>query len=462
MTLGAPCIFTGKKQNMTPKGIPVYEALVDGEGTGMFKISLVDRPAVESDFIALAAQARALSYRVEDEERRLVRGVVMRADFPIYRRNEDGSEYYIVYRADTIREMAEKYLLESRQNAVNLQHEDGTDTDGVHMVQWFVKDTAAGMAPEGFDGIADGSLFAEFHVTDDEIWDAVKEGTYKGFSLEGVFELRPEGVTLSAQARARDEITELYANIEDMGRLSRIKDALRKVLQELGSVSTDRGTLLWDGEEDLRAGYEVYVESDGERTPAPDGDYRTEDGKVIRVADGKVEEITDNAAEVAASAQDTAPEPAKTPAQLVAEMLSKSYDEKQSLILNAVRRSLGTSDCFLLECGDDYAIAASLDENFDLKYTRYSIAWEGDTPVAGEGQRVRPAYIPYDMEVTFEAVQSERDSLRAELEQVRTELEALRKQPLANPAHEEVQASSEPQKTGIKSLDRLARYMAAK
>ena len=204
MTLCAPCIFTGKKQNMTPKGIPVYEALVDGEGTGMFKISLVDRPAVESDFIALAAQARALSYRVEDEERRLVRGVVMRADFPIYRRNEDGSEYYIVYRADTIREMAEKYLLESRQNAVNLQHEDGTDTDGVHMVQWFVKDTAAGMAPEGFDGIADGSLFAEFHVTDDEIWDAVKEGTYKGFSLEGVFELRPEGVTLSAQARARE------------------------------------------------------------------------------------------------------------------------------------------------------------------------------------------------------------------------------------------------------------------
>lgn len=447
---------------MTPKGIPVYEALVDGEGTGMFKISLVDRPAVESDFIALAAQARALSYRVEDEERRLVRGVVMRADFPIYRRNEDGIEYYIVYRADTIREMAEKYLLESRQNSVNLQHEDGTDTDGVHMVQWFVKDTAAGMAPEGFDGIADGSLFAEFHVTDDGIWDAVKEGTYKGFSLEGVFELRPEGVTLSAQERVRGEIAELYSQIEDMGRLSRIKDALRKVLQELGSVTTDRGTLLWDGEEDLRAGYEVYVESDGERTPAPDGDYRTEDGKVIRVADGKVEEITDNAAEVEASAHDSAPAPEKTPAQLVAEMFSKSYDERQSLILNAVRRSLGTSDCFLLECADDYAIAASLDENFDLKYTRYSIAWEGDTPVAGEGQRVRAAYIPYDMEVTFEAVQSERDSLRAELEQVRAELEELRKQPLANPAHEEVQASAGAQPTGIKGLDRLARYMAAK
>lgn len=447
---------------MALNAIPVYEARVNGEDTGMFKISLVDRPAVESDFIALAAQAQALSYRVEDEEKRLVRGVVMRADFPIYRRNDDGYEYYVVYRADTIREMAEKYLLESRQNAVNLQHEDGTDTDGVHMVQWFVKDSSAGIAPEGFDGIADGSLFAEFHVTDDAIWDAVKEGTYKGFSLEGVFELQPEGVSLSAQERVRGEIAGLYSNIEDMGRLKRIKDALAKVLQELGSVTTDRGTLLWDGEEDLRAGYEVYVEGEEGRTAAPDGDYRTEDGKVIRVADGKVEKITDDAAEVEASSQEAALAPEKTPAQLVAEMLSKSYDEKRSLIYDAIRHRSGTTDFYLLDCGDDFAVTLGWDADWNESYFRYAITWEGDTPTAGEGQKVRPAYIPYDMEVTFEGMQSERDTLRAELEQVRAELAELRRQPLGKPAHEEVQASSEPQKTGIKSLDRLARYMAAK
>ena len=166
--------MTEKQKEMAePKGIPVYEARIDGEGTGMTKISLVDSPAVMSDFIALAAERRELAYRVEDEERRLVRGVVMRADFPIYRRDERLGEYYIVYRADTIREMAEKYLGESRQNAVNLQHEEGSDVTGVRMVQWFIKDSAAGVAPEGFDGVADGSLFAEFHVLDDGVWAAV-------------------------------------------------------------------------------------------------------------------------------------------------------------------------------------------------------------------------------------------------------------------------------------------------
>ena len=71
-------------------------------------------------------------------------------------------------------------------------HVDGSEVEGVEMVQFFIKDTARGVSPEGFDGIADGSLFAEFHVTNDEVWARVKDGTFKGFSLEGVFDLEPE------------------------------------------------------------------------------------------------------------------------------------------------------------------------------------------------------------------------------------------------------------------------------
>ena len=36
------------------------------------------------------------------------------------------------------------------------------------------------------------ALFAEFHVLNDEVWAKVKDGTYRGFSLEGAFELVPE------------------------------------------------------------------------------------------------------------------------------------------------------------------------------------------------------------------------------------------------------------------------------
>ena len=86
---------------VTIDNIPVFQALVDDEGTGMLRISLVDSPAVMSDFLAFREEKIPVMYRVQDEEKRLVRGVVMRADFPIYRRDARAGGYYIIYKADT-------------------------------------------------------------------------------------------------------------------------------------------------------------------------------------------------------------------------------------------------------------------------------------------------------------------------------------------------------------------------
>lgn len=284
---------------VTIGGIPVYNAVITDDETGMLKISLVDDPAVMSNFQAFDATRRPMLYAVQDEEKRLVRGCIMRADFPIYRRESGMGEFYIIYKADTIRKMAEKYLAESRQNILNAMHQ-GEDLPDIYMVQYFIK--GDGIRVDGFDECADGSLFGEFHVTNDEVWAEIKAGTYKGFSLEGVFDLVPE--------QDRDEIQEIvdvldgkfkkFLNQKDMAKLKRLKEILAAKLQEkFGNVTTDKGVLSWDGNEDLKAGDSVYVvDSEGNRTPAEDGDYKTEDNKVIVVVDGKVSEIKDAEAEV--------------------------------------------------------------------------------------------------------------------------------------------------------------------
>lgn len=197
---------------VTIGGLPVFDALISDEDTGMLKISLVDEPAVMTDFLAFDAIRRMQMYSVADEERRLVYGVVMRADFPIYRRDERMGEYYIVYKPETIRQMAEKYLADGFQNRVNVQHSE--DVDGVRMVQYFIKDTARGVNPESFPDIADGSLFAEFHVVNDEVWDAVKAGTYKGFSLEGVFDFVPETDKEAARELAKETVDEFAMQVK--------------------------------------------------------------------------------------------------------------------------------------------------------------------------------------------------------------------------------------------------------
>ena len=521
---------------VTIGGIPVYNAIITDGDTGMFKISLVDDPAVMSNFQAFDANRKQVMYAIQDEEKRLVRGCIMRADFPIYRRDDNMGEYYIIYKADTIRQMAEKYLLEGRQNDVNLMHQEGSDVDGVQMVQYFIK--GDGVSVEGFDDIADGSLFGEFHIVNDEIWEQIKAGTYRGFSLEGVFDLVPE--------TDRDEVKDIVDILEgafrrifktksnNMSKLSKFKASLAKMLQEFGNVTTDKGILAWDGDDDLKAGDVVFIEdadgnrtaaedgdykttdnkvivvvdgkvseikdpeaevesdfiqtdkgklewdnededlkagdevftedADGNRIPAPDGDYTTEDGKVIRVKDGKVEEIVDDAAEVAS--QDLK---ARRKARFakIRQAFEESYQEKEDAIRAAIYEARNADEYWwLYEAGNDYAVIAAWDEEtFTEKYFRYTITWNEDgTAKASDPVEVKLMFVPLDFVSPFEKGEGEDEevaAMKAENAALKAEVARMKRLSAARPAHDEVK-EVKMTKTGIKGLDRLAKIVSAK
>lgn len=175
----------------TINGKPLYEINVDSEDAGMFCISLVDDPATESMFLAFRNEENEpMTFSVQDEEKRMVRGVVMLADTPIIRRDKAGNEYYVTYSKDTLRVMAERYLKNGFQNNVDTMHNFQLE-EGVYMQEFFFKDVANGVNPKGFESVNDGSLFALFHIENDDIWNAVKNKTFKGFSLAGAFALDP-------------------------------------------------------------------------------------------------------------------------------------------------------------------------------------------------------------------------------------------------------------------------------
>lgn len=195
----------------TINNIPVYKALVKDEDEGMFVVSLVDFPAIERDFVAFDKQ-EPICLAIQDAEEQKVLGPVMIPDFPIYRRNKDGFEYYIVYEAETIKAMAEKFFAERRVNDVDTQHNFELE-DGVVLTQAFFKDTEKGINPQGFEDLPNGTLFFEYHITDQELWNRVVSGELKGFSLAGVFDIEPQ-----AEAEALSvlgEIDELITKIEN-------------------------------------------------------------------------------------------------------------------------------------------------------------------------------------------------------------------------------------------------------
>ena len=269
--------------------IPVFEARIEADDSGIYKVSLVDFPAVESDFVYFDKQAEILKLAITNEEQRLVTGVIMRADFPIYRCSKDMGEYYIVYSKDTIKIMAEKMMADNTFNNINLQHEDGTDVEGINLVEIFIKDTDKGIDPKGFEYVENGSLFATYKVNVDSIWEQIKAGGFRGFSLEGLFDLIPTNVAMTKQEKNKN------TNI--------MKQMLKKLVKsflKFGSTTTTDGIeLYWMGAGELAVGDEVYT---GEDTVAEDGEYALANSNtVIVVKNGIVEEIR----ELERSADDT-------------------------------------------------------------------------------------------------------------------------------------------------------------
>lgn len=163
--------------------LPIYN-IVLGDAEGIKVMSLVDYPAVETNFLAFDKQ-QEMKFAVNEEEH-IVFGCALRADFPIYRFDRNG-EYYVVFNKEVIKELYEKFLTENLMNNVNLNHDK--NTSGVYLIQSFIKDTDKGINPKGFEDCADGSWFCAYKVTNDEVWNGVKQGKFNGFSVEMICDL---------------------------------------------------------------------------------------------------------------------------------------------------------------------------------------------------------------------------------------------------------------------------------
>lgn len=424
----------------TIKGRPVFVAGMDTDTCGMLKVSLVDYPAVEKNFLAFDKQEKVELYSVQDEDKQIVFGVLMRANYPIFRKDKELGEYFIIYKPEVIRAMAEKYLKEGRSSDVNTMHGEDSDVKDVDMVQLFIKDSANGMNPAGFEEIEDGSLFAEYHVNNPDVWASIKEGTYKGFSIETLNTIEEESAVISTE-KIQDVIDWLNSfSSNNMNVKNQIKAKLAAMLGKFGNVTTDKATLSWDGDGELEAGMVVYIlDEDGNRNKPEDGDYTTEDGKVIAVADGIVTEIRDAEAEVAPEEEN------EMKAEHMARVakFEETYEDKERRMAEAIAAKLGEGvEFYLYEAGDDFAVICYWGEDYIDHYRRYAITWDEEgNPIVGEATEGHIGFIaddaapaePETMANAMSAVLDELKTLKAEMAAVRGQLG----QPAAQPAHEE-------------------------
>jgi soluble P-type ATPase len=147
------------------------------------------------------------SFAIVNEEQRIISGPLMLADELIYRNNEKFGEHYVKFSAETIKQIAIKFAKKKYMNHVNLMHDSEQRVKGVTMFESFIVDKKRGIMPMAeFNGVADGSWFGSFYVENEKVWQEVKKGTYKGFSVEGMFDyVEP----ISAEENALQQISKL-------------------------------------------------------------------------------------------------------------------------------------------------------------------------------------------------------------------------------------------------------------
>ena len=164
-----------KKYNIVPSTSDIYN------------ISIVDEPAVESNFIALSKQ-RPLDFKIQNEERRIVYGCALRADFDIYRQYGN-EEFYVTFSKDAVRRLMTKFMKNFSQKNWTKDHMEFAE--GLTVVEsWLVEDVNNDKANKlGLENFSEGSWMIGVKVDDDEIWKSIKEGRWHGFSVEAFCDL---------------------------------------------------------------------------------------------------------------------------------------------------------------------------------------------------------------------------------------------------------------------------------
>lgn len=151
--------------------------------SGVEAVSIVEFPAIESNFISLNQH---LELAKVDDEKKILMGAALIPNKNIYRRNGD-DEYYIFFSDETVRKASELFLMNSNQNNATLEHDKKLKDLSV-VESWIVEDVNMDKSKKYGLNAPVGTWMVSMKVNNEAIWnDFVKTGKVKGFSIEGYF-----------------------------------------------------------------------------------------------------------------------------------------------------------------------------------------------------------------------------------------------------------------------------------
>ena len=209
------------------KKIKKYKVGLESE---TYAISIVESPAIEETLVALEEQ-KEIKVQLANEEKHMLYSAVLVPDKPIYRRNEDGDEFYVEFTKESIEHMSQQFFKDYKQNEVTLDHET-TASDVTVVESWLksdlFKDKSVALGLN--ESLPIGTWFVGMKVNQIDVWDRVKSGELRGFSVESLIRLEE----FSKEDKNND-----IMNIDEMSFWAKMKEVLKEAFASSSMIENE-------------------------------------------------------------------------------------------------------------------------------------------------------------------------------------------------------------------------------
>ena len=292
--------------------LPTYDIILSEDEMGAEFVALVDSPAIRLNWIAFNKEQR---FKFIETEKRVITGPLMIPDQPIYRYSEQKGEHFVKFSRPVIESICQRFFKNKNTGNVNLMHDANKQVEGVYMIESFIVNKSTGRnAPIGFEEVPEGTWMASYKVDNEEVWQSVKSGEFKGFSIEGTFgrelDSSNELAEFETQLRKLDENGTLDANFyllmkstpNAMKTITELLTSIKEKFADMPTTPTDKPATT-----DVKTADGKMITIDGEvavgsaarmgDAVAADGVYVLEDGSSLTIIEGKISELESKAAE---------------------------------------------------------------------------------------------------------------------------------------------------------------------
>jgi len=182
----------------TNKRLPLYNLSVDrdnDEHTGI-AVSFVGIPASLTTMVRLRDHSQdvpvllAFSDTSFNDEKRVVTGVMLRANYPMYRKqkltvsDEKETEFNAYFTEKDVEAVMLKMMKNGSVNKINLEHNPEQSIDGIYLIESFILTDAHKVSYTQFSNIEAGSWIVSYKVDNESIWSDLKSGKINGISPE--------------------------------------------------------------------------------------------------------------------------------------------------------------------------------------------------------------------------------------------------------------------------------------